>query len=288
MKREGKRLVGLRQLVSALCWSALLSPVCTAFAIRNLESRSIRGMTSSQKHASSVIAVGRHGNALKKRSSTTELSALQDFSGAAGSLFGNLIGPASMIAGGLVPLGFLAGEIPGDKSNRKRLQTIYFLIAIFSLANELLAIMYATVASNKLTETVVAPAASVFALLQRDYELSWIGTNVHFITGLFGFMAMVGIRAYAFLPSHVHLPATGLAASFFLSMISVVNRGIAEGNRQGQVFGSSIVSLMVRYMKLLLQQSVALKSPLALTALILGVCSMATTVWRLAQDNSGN
>lgn len=228
-----------------------------------------------------VVTFPRHGG---NKKSTTELAALQDFSGAASSLFGNLIGPASMIAGGLVPLGFLAEKISGDGKNKNRLQTIYFLIAVFSLANELMAIMYATVASNKLTETVVAPAASVFALLQRDYELSWIGTNVHFMTGLFGFMAMIGIRAYAFLPKSIHLPAAGIAGSFFLAMLSVVNRGIAEGNRQGQVFGCSIFSLMMRYVGLLFNQSFTRGHPLAILAGILGLGSTAWVLWSLMKN----
>lgn len=41
-----------------------------------------------------------------------------DYSDAAKALFGNIIGPASMLTGGLVPLGFLAEPLPYDKDGK--------------------------------------------------------------------------------------------------------------------------------------------------------------------------
>ena len=41
-----------------------------------------------------------------------------------------------------------------------------------------------TVAVNQLTETVVEPASSVWALLKRDWlDLAWSATNSHFLFG---------------------------------------------------------------------------------------------------------
>ena len=79
--------------------------------------------------------------------------------------------------------------------------------------HELLAIMYATVATNKLTEVASAPAASVFALIKRDYELPWVATNVHFMLGLFGFCSMVMLRALCIFPGTRNSSAAGLAFS---------------------------------------------------------------------------
>ena len=52
-----------------------------------------------------------------------------------------------------------------------------------SLTNYFLA-MHAAVAVNQLTETVVEPSSSVWALLKRDWlDLAWSATNSHFLFG---------------------------------------------------------------------------------------------------------
>ena len=208
---------------------------------------------------------------------------LSDYSDAARSLFGNIIGPASMVTGGLVPLGFLADPLPGQKKFHKRLRSIYLLLSIVSLANELIAIMYATVASNKLIETTVAPAASVFALLQRDCELSWIATNVHFMAGLFGFLGMVCLRAYALLPPNINKAGAGIATAFLLGMCSVVNRGIQQGNRAGRVFGTSILGLAYKYAELLLRQVYEQPGPMVIAAIALAIGSTFLAVKSILQ-----
>ena len=44
--------------------------------------------------------------------------------------------------------------------------------------------MHAAVAVNQLTETVVEPSSSVWALLKRDWlDLAWSATNSHFLFG---------------------------------------------------------------------------------------------------------
>lgn len=42
----------------------------------------------------------------------------------------------------------------------------------------------------------MAPAASIAALIARDCELEWVGANVGFLGGLFGFVGLLGIRAW--------------------------------------------------------------------------------------------
>ena len=50
--------------------------------------------------------------------------------------------------------------------------------------SELLAVIWATVAVNQLTETVVEPSATVWELLKRPwYDLAWAATNSHFLFG---------------------------------------------------------------------------------------------------------
>ena len=260
--------LSFRQPLVLLLVAATTAVHCNAFtvpeSIQSLQSRKI--MKDFYNLPTSPFRF-RGGDATQLEAS------LDDYSDAARALFGNVIGPAAMLVGGLVPLGFLAGPLPGDSMVHKRLKSLYHMLSVFSLANQLTAIVYATVACNKLTETVVAPAASVFALLQRDYELQWLGVNVHFLAGLLGFMSMICLRAYTLFPKKQKGPATGLAVSALLGMFSIVNRGVAEGNRAGQVFACSIPSLCTRYILLLVKQIQSTGGIMAISALALGTIS---------------
>ena len=175
-----------------------------------------------------------------------------------------------MLAGGLVPLSFLAPQLPDDTKLQKKLRCMYNIISVLSLASELMCIVYATVASNKLVETAVAPAKSVFELIQRDYELSWIATNVHFMLGLMGFLTMVGLRAYMLFPAKLNTAASGMAVASLLAMISVVNKGVSRGDGKGHALASSLVSLNLRYGVLLMKQIKQSGGVLAVVAIVMG------------------
>jgi hypothetical protein len=210
--------------------------------------------------------------------SSLNAGALADYSGAARVLFSNIISPAALLAGGLVPLGFLAAPLPGDKPLHKKLRCIYSLLSVVSLSSELMAIVYATVAANKLTETTVVPAASAFALIQRDYELSWIATNVHFLFGLFGFLSMIGLRAYTIFPKKLNHAAAGIVGASLLGMCSVVNRGVSAGDASGSSYGNSILSLVTRYGILLTKQLKNTGGIMSMTGIALGIVSTALAV----------
>jgi len=218
----------------------------------------------------------------------TELRALAQHAAAAASLFDNMRGPASMIAGSIVPLGFLAklpiaadGQVEGWFA--RTLRRMYVLVTVASLTNVLLSVMYSTVASNQLTETVVAPAASVWALIQRDFNLAWLGTNAHFVAGIFGFMWMVGTRAYLSVtvsgqPCMVAASAVGMAVAGLLLMVSVVNRGVAAGGGGEMTYGNNFLALISKYIALLLKQATSFKTfgPLQLAAVV--IASVSTVV----------
>lgn len=141
----------------------------------------------------------------------------------AAALFGNMRVPASIILGSIVPLTF-AFELPkcGSEEANRRWHAVNLLLGTFSLLSELVAVMHSSIAVNKLTETAPALAPSVLALLRRDFELAWLGTNVHFFFGLLGIAAMVGLRAGLALGV---LPAAATSSAVLL-MMSVLNDGI--------------------------------------------------------------
>jgi hypothetical protein len=210
---------------------------------------------------------------------------LGDYSEAAQALFGNLIGPASMLAGGLVPLGFLAGPLPEKTNTEKKLRCLYMFLSVFSLGSDLLSIVYATVACNKLTETPAIAAVSAFALIKRDYEVSWLGTNLHFLMALCGSLSMVMIRAFTTFPGPLKAPAAGMAGSAILLSLSIINRGVSTGDGQGLRFGGSVLTLLGRYLYLLIKK-IPQRGPLEISALLVGAVSFFMCIKALVMQET--
>ena len=180
----------------------------------------------------------------------TPQAALLDHSAAAAGLFNNMKTPATLLFGALVPLGFLA-PLPDSADGKPyaTLRRLHLLLAVFSLSNELISVIYATAASNRLIETAIAPSASVFCLLERDFELPWLATNVHFLLGVAGAMTMVGMRVFlSFAGSPLAVAAVGASASALILMTEVINAEVARSGR------GSFGTLIVRYMYLLFSQ----------------------------------
>jgi hypothetical protein len=200
----------------------------------------------------------------------------EDYSSAAQGLFGNIIGPASMLTGGLVPLGF---GIPPLPKEHPRLKSVYSLVAVLSVANVILAIIYGTVSRNKLVEVPPEVASSVFELIRRDYELPWIGMNIHFIGSLCGFLIMIAIRAYILFPDNIRYAATGIVGSVLFLALSIIDRGISQGDGSGHQFGSGVIPLLARYVCLLWKEMVSSRSgPVEIGALLLFIGSVALAV----------
>eukprot|EP00967_Tisochrysis_lutea_P130588 scaffold226110_cov37-Tisochrysis_lutea.AAC.1 len=198
-------------------------------------------------------------------------------------LFNNMKTPASILAGALVPLGFLAPlpspRADGEPSHATLIRKLHLVIATASLSSELLSVMWATVAVNKLTETAVQPAVSTWALIQRDFELPWLAVNAHFVLGMLGFMAMVGSRAYlTAIGTPYGLEAAGCATASLLLMLSVVNRGVESGGGEGLRYGSNILALIVRYVSLLLHQAIFKFGFLEISAMVLGGGSLGMAI----------
>ena len=100
---------------------------------------------------------------------STQLHGLSQFAPQAGSLFDNMKTPASIIAGAIVPIGFvsplsLTTDDGKEETSRlkKSIRQLYSVVAVMSLCSELLTVVWASVASNRLIETKIAPAESVW------------------------------------------------------------------------------------------------------------------------------
>jgi len=158
------------------------------------------------------------------------------------SLFNNMRTPAALVAGGLVPLGILMNKPiveEEDTIKTKVLKKSSALLGVASLLSEIIAVIYASIAINKLVELPSPQTASVVDLLSQNHNLPWLGANVHFFLGMMGFSLLVGTRVYLVFGGAVGNLAIGYSVAFFLQMLAVVNRGIALGRGGSHHFGAN-------------------------------------------------
>eukprot|EP00542_Grammatophora_oceanica_P012486 CAMPEP_0194043646 /NCGR_PEP_ID=MMETSP0009_2-20130614/15243_1 /TAXON_ID=210454 /ORGANISM="Grammatophora oceanica, Strain CCMP 410" /LENGTH=212 /DNA_ID=CAMNT_0038687927 /DNA_START=255 /DNA_END=893 /DNA_ORIENTATION=- len=171
--------------------------------------------------------------------------------------------PATILAGAMIPLGLAAPlklEEDDDSKLTRILRRIYPVAVMIALSSELISVMWATVTVNQLTENKVPLAASVWDLLRQEYELEWAAVNAHFVLGMFGFMWIIGTRAYFVAQKGpLGLSVAGIASSGLLTLVSIVNRGIAAGGGKAEhTFGGTIIGLVSNYVSLLLKRAVGL------------------------------
>lgn len=205
--------------------------------------------------------------------------AIKDYSGMASGLFNNMRTPAALIGGAIVPIGILSAPPieQKDSAKMKVLKKMNLLLAVSSLLSEILAITYSTVAINKLAEVQFAPTAGVAELLSQYFELAWIGTNVHFLFGMFGFGLLVGTKSHFLYGGSVGKIASSLSLAAFLQCISIVNKGIAWGSGSSSPrFASNLFSLALRYTKLVF--SSGRTCPFSVGAIICGMFSVFLAV----------
>jgi hypothetical protein len=202
--------------------------------------------------------------------------------------------PASILAGALVGLA-VSSPLPirtpvGKVESRfeKSLRLTYTVVGVMSLLNQLISIMWATVAVNQLIETPIAPAASVWALLKRDFDLEWAAVNAHFVLGMFGFCFLIGTRAFFQAGGGlIGQSVAGFAASGLLLMISIVNRGVAAGGGDGSSYGSSVFSLVSHYAFKLAHRATTVGSmgPLEIGSMAVFACSITLAVRGIAKQS---
>ena len=194
---------------------------------------------------------------------------LTQYAPAAASLFNNMKTPASILAGAMVPLGFSSplpkSEEHPDTKFTNLLRRVYLVVTLLSFFSELLAVMWATVAVNYLTETVIAPAESVWHLLRRDVDLQWAAVNSHFVFGMFGFMWMIGTRALFLIQvnnvnRNMSIASVSTIIGSLTFLLSIVNRGVEVGGSDGGGYGKNCLSLFGHYGYLLCKQAISSSS----------------------------
>jgi hypothetical protein len=207
---------------------------------------------------------------------------LKDHSTAAVGLFNNMRTPAALIGGALVPLGILnAPPVAEDDSKRTKLfKRAYILMGVGSLLSEILAVTYSTIAINKLVEVAQAPTAGVAELIANYHEIAWIGTNIHFLFGMMGFGLIVGARASLLFGNPTGKIAGLWSVAAFMQALSVVNRGIAQGNGavEHSQFASNMFTLTLRYGSLLLANARGVMSISAVAVFLYSLVLLAKAI----------
>lgn len=210
------------------------------------------------------------------------LPPLQDFSEAASNLFSNIRVPAALVAGAGITLGYAAAPklVESDLPFTASLKILNALLAIFCLGTELIAVLWSTIEVNKLQEITLAPTRSLIELLERDFDLSWVGANVHFIIGIFMMPAMAAINIWVnFGPELGKIAALG-SLTTVLFMASIVNEGVARGAGETRLAGSFFF-LVLRYLKLLVGDALGKRRILLCAALASGAATVVAAAVHL-------
>ena len=216
---------------------------------------------------------------------------LGDHTAAAALLFSNMRAPAALIGASTVPLGILSAPIVESTDNARaiRLKNANMLLAIVSLLNQVLAIVYSTVAVNKIAELTYEPTEGVAQFIEKYHELSWVGTNVHFLLGLMGFACLALAKPYHMYGKNVGDVAACWIGAAMIMCVSIVNRGISQGHGTMEdaslKFANNLGGLVVTYAKLLLQECMALNAlPVLSIGLVLASVVPVTRAWKSTRE----
>ncbi|CAE7359594.1 ISPF [Symbiodinium natans] len=204
----------------------------------------------------------------------TQRKATADFSAHAAKLFDNMRGPAALLAGAVVPIGFAASPkiTSEDPPWLKRVKRLHYVIASVAICCHLTTVVWSTITVNKLNETTPPQVGSLMQLLKQYYELQWIGCNVNFIMGLLAFACLLVTFSLASVSPASHglvcKPVACTVAAAICFMVSIVNDGVSQGDGGGVRFGSNMFFLFARYVTLLATHALKGPRPLLLLGFI--------------------
>lgn len=106
--------------------------------------------------------------------------------------------------------------------------------------------------------------------------MPWLGTNAHFVAGMFGFSYVIALRSYLGGGTAVGKAVSRFAFAALMLMVAIVNRGVSTGSGDGMRYGSSVLSLFTNYVVVLFKRATNPK-----TFGLLEIGSMAFMVWGL-------
>ena len=91
-------------------------------------------------------------------------------------------------------------------------------------------------------------ATSLAGLLKHDaFQQFWLGVYTHFILGIVGLVAMVGIRSWIAIGPRLGRPVLMLTGAILLRLIAACNRSVVVEDFGSGPGGSNFVYLVARY-----------------------------------------
>ena len=103
-------------------------------------------------------------------------------------------------------------------------------LGFLAVNSELLSVVFATNAINRLTDeagSATVMATSLAGLLKHDaFQQFWLGVYTHFILGIVGLVAMVGIRSWIAIGPRLGRPVLMLTGAILLRLIAARNRSV--------------------------------------------------------------
>lgn len=218
------------------------------------------------------------------------MSDMEPYASSAATLFRNMVTPASIMAGALISVGL--NNAPDFKTDKHEtatssfLRNAYPLVTVMTFISQFIAILWAIISINQLTELDIKDAESVWHLLQRDFALPWAAVNAHFVLGMFGFIFVIGTKSYFNCDKGpMGKSVAGVSCAGLLFLVSIVNRGVSSGGgEEGLRFGASVLSLFKTYFTLLLSRMLTNFGPLEFAALAVGAYSTGNALICAAKD----
>ena len=129
-------------------------------------------------------------------------------------------------------------------------------------------------------------------MLRRDFDLAWLGTNAHFVAGMFGFSYLIALRAYLGVGTAVGRAVSRFAMAGLMLMVAIVNRGVSSGSGDGMRYGSNVFSLFQRYVFCLMKKSTNPKTfgPLEIGSIVFmawGLFTSVVAIWKCSEGPDG-
>jgi len=175
---------------------------------------------------------------------------LQDYSGKAASLFGDIRIPAALFAGASAGAAFAMPLTGADGVKFGFAKRVYALLMMGGLSCEMIAIVTATLAMAGIanqSRPVLSKCANSY--LDAEYNFEWVAARLHFLLGILMFASGAGLRAWVTIGCPIYAKASlGIISSATIFCLGIINA-------RERCAGSSVFALPLKFLQLMLQKA---------------------------------
>ena len=219
---------------------------------------------------------GGGGGAKETHTDNNKEELLQDHSGAASTLFGNLRIPAALFAGASAGAAFALpiADAANESVRLGMVKRLYALCMMGALSSQVIAIVVATVTMGSMVTSTEKQqpktARSVAEYIRQYYDLEWVTARFHFLGGLLLFIFASGLRAWI----SIACPVVAKAALGIILSSTLLAMAFIDAVERTQFSTRGLVGLPLRYVQLLGQKIKRMEGPWFLVAAASAVVTM--------------